>query len=165
MESSSGFKEIQNRITRIMEDPLAKILIENSHLTKTQLETLLIDILAEDIAGKKLGCEDKSKIRFSTGRVSRGAFNRTLKQAKKNMILSIYTVLLLGYLGILDTPKLAPFIEASNRLEAYMEAYKEVWNEFKSEVVDETKLKTLSLIKKELESSLFDLSSPKMVKK
>jgi len=165
MEPLSDLREIQNRIKRIMEDPLAKILIKNSHLTETQLETLLIDILADDMIDMKWGYEQKSKTRLSKAGVSRGAFNQTLRQARKNITQAIYTVLLLGYLGILDTPKLSPFLEASNRLEEYMEAYKEAWNESKSKTADETKLKIVSSMRKELESSLFDLSASKIIRK
>jgi len=157
MESSSGFKDVQDKIIMIKEDSLTKILIKNSHLTETQLETLLIDVLAEDSVDKRLGYEEKAKIR-AKNKVSRGAFNRTLKQAKRNITCSIYTVILLGYLGLLDTPTLTPFIETANRLQEYMKTYNALWEEAKTNPVDKIKLETISLMRKELESSLLGLS-------
>ena len=41
----------------IFRDPIVEILLKNSQLTKTQLETLLIDLLAEKISGKKIKIE------------------------------------------------------------------------------------------------------------
>ncbi|MEM2881670.1 MAG: hypothetical protein QXU06_04180 [Candidatus Bathyarchaeia archaeon] len=49
-------------------------------------------------------------------RVSRGAFYRTLRQARDNVLSSIYTIFLLGYIGLFDSPRLEPFIEVSNAL-------------------------------------------------
>jgi hypothetical protein len=165
MESLKDIQEIQNKITRAMEDPLAKILIKNSRLTKIQLETLLIDILANNTTDIKTGYEQKSKMRLSKPRVSRGAFNHTLRQAKKNVTQTINTILLLGYLGILDTPKLSPFIEASNKLNEYMETYEGTWKEVESKTFDKNKLNTISLMEKELEYSLLDLNLVKTRKK
>jgi len=48
--------------------------------------------------------------------ISRGALNRTLRQARENISEAIHTILLLGYGGLFDSPSLAPFVEASERL-------------------------------------------------
>ncbi|MEM2522908.1 MAG: hypothetical protein QXW82_07155, partial [Candidatus Bathyarchaeia archaeon] len=82
---------VQQWLKKSLEDPIIKILAKNSHLTKIQLETLLIDVLAENISGKPLKYEEKAKLRLTKAKLSRGAFNRTLKQAEKNIIKSIYT--------------------------------------------------------------------------
>ena len=103
-------------------DPIAKIIAGNSHLTKTQLETLLIDVLSETIANKPLKYGEKASMRLTKAKLSRGAFNRTLKQAKENVTKSIFTVLLLGYLGIFDTTTLDPYLEIANKLHSYREA-------------------------------------------
>lgn len=156
-----GAEKVQKWLIRIFEDPLVKILLENSHLTKIQAETILIDILAEDMAGEKIGYEEKAKLRLTGGGVSRGAFNRTLNQARSNIIRSVYSILLLGYLGVFEDPTLKPFLEISNRLEAYMEAYRQIWNELKSGTVDEEKLKLISFVREEIELALESLSQPK----
>ena len=63
-----------------LNDPIVNILAKNSQLTKTQLETLLIDILAENISGKTLNYDEKAKLRLTRAKISRGSFNRTLKR-------------------------------------------------------------------------------------
>src|SRR5450756_236481 len=87
---------VQFWLNGALNDPIVKILAKNSQLTKTQLETLLIDVLAENMSGKQLKYDDKAALRLTKAKISRGAFNRTLKQSKENVIKSIYTVLLLG---------------------------------------------------------------------
>ena len=119
-------ESVQKWITNSLEDPIAKILAKNSNLTKIQTETLLIDILAENIVGKPLKYDEKARLRLLKGGISRGAFNRTLKQAKKNVIKSIYTIILLGYLGIFESTKLDPYIEVANKLQTYIKAYKDI---------------------------------------
>ena len=85
-------------LTGALKDPIVQILSKNSQLTKIQLETLLIDVLAENLSGKQLIYDEKASLRLTKAKISRGSFNRTLKQSKENVIKSIYTVLLLGYL-------------------------------------------------------------------
>jgi hypothetical protein len=147
---------VQSWLISSQNDPIAKILSKNSHLTKTQLETLLIDVLSENIAGKPLKYDEKARLRLTKAKISRGAFNRTLKQAKENVTKSIYTVLLLGYLGIFESTTLDPYLEVANKLQQYIEAYKNIPN--KSEELDEH-LKIIEMVREELETSLKQLSS------
>jgi ABC-type microcin C transport system duplicated ATPase subunit YejF len=137
---------------RSLNDPITEILYKNSHLTKTQLETLLIDILAENISGKALNYDEKARLRLTKAKISRGAFNRTLKQAKGNVIKSIYTILLLGYLGVFESTTLDPYIEIANRLKEYVEAHKSMANTSEN-------LKIIKIIREELEASLERLSA------
>ncbi|MCW4008455.1 MAG: hypothetical protein NWF09_07215 [Candidatus Bathyarchaeota archaeon] len=147
---------IQAWLNGALNDPVAQILYKNSQLTKTQLETLLIDILAENISGKPLKYDEKAKLRLTKAKISRGSFNRTLKQAKENVVKSIYTVLLLGYLGIFETTTLDPYLEIANKLKEYVEAYKDL-PETDKERKDH--LKIIEIIREELETSLKRLSS------
>ena len=147
---------VQSWLISSQNDPITKILAKNSHLTKTQLETLLIDVLSENIAGKPLKYDEKARLRLTKAKISRGAFNRTLKQAKENVTKSIYTVLLLGYLGIFESTTLDPYLEIANKLQQYIEAYKNIPN--KSEELNEH-LKIIEMIREELETSLKQLSS------
>jgi hypothetical protein len=140
-----------------MNDPVAKILAKNSHLTTTQLETLLIDILSESIAGKQLKYDEKARLRLTKAQITRGAFNRTARQAKENVIKSIYTVLLLGYLGIFESTVLDPYLEIAHKLRDYLEAYRSIPN--KSDRLEEH-LKVIEIIREELENSLKLLSNP-----
>lgn len=152
-------EKAQKWLKRSMDDPIAKTLSENSNLTKTQLETLLIDALTENIAEKSLKYEEKAKLRISA--VSRGAFNRTLRQAKKNVIQSIYTILLLGYLGVLESTLLDPYIEIANKLQTYMSTYREALGGQKA--MSEY-LSVIGMLRKDLETSLEQLSKPKNMK-
>jgi len=128
-------ESVQKIIKSSMNDPIVNILLKNSHLTKTQLETLLIDVLAENFAENQLSFEEKAKLRLIKPSVTRGAFNRTLKQAKDNVVKSIYTIMLLGYLGIFETSSLTPYIEISNKLKTYIdiETYKKFLKDRKKE--------------------------------
>ena len=105
-------ERVQNWILAVKNDPISKILSENSNLTKTQLETLVIDVLVENVFDTNINYENKAGLRVLS--VTRGAFNRTLRQARKNVIKSIYTILLLGYLGMFDDCRLYPYLEISN---------------------------------------------------
>ena len=105
---------------------MVKILSKNSNLTKIQLETLLIDVLAENIGQKHIKYEEKATFRKKAKKISRGAFNRTLRQANDNIRKSIYTILLLEYLGILSHDSFIHYQETSNTLLSYMEAVKQL---------------------------------------
>jgi hypothetical protein len=147
---------VQAFLNGALSDPIVQILSKNSQLTKTQLETLLIDVLAENMAGKQLKYDEKARLRLTKAKISRGSFNRTLKQSKENVVKSIYTVLLLGYLGIFESTTLDPYLEIANRLHEYIEAYKNT-----PQTGQEAKehLRVVEIIREELETSLRRLSS------
>jgi len=145
---------VQVWLTTSLNDPIVKILAENSHLTKTQLETLLIDVLSEDISAKPLKYDEKARLRLTKAKISRGAFNRTLRQSKGNVIRSIYTVLLLGYLGIFESTTLDPYLEIANKLQEYIEAHKNTPNQ------DTDHLKIIKIMREDLETSLKHLTNP-----
>lgn len=148
-------EETQKWLIRSLDDPIAKMLAKNSNLTKTQLETLLIDVLAENLSGKSLKYDEKARVRLSA--VSRGAFNRTLRQARWNVIQSIYTILLLGYLGVFEDTRLDPYLEVANKLQTYMKAHKDL---LEKKVTNEH-LRIISMLHEELKTSLEQLSKPK----
>ncbi|MBS7621670.1 hypothetical protein KEJ32_06130, partial [Candidatus Bathyarchaeota archaeon] len=156
-ETEMQKNNVQLWLKNSLEDPIVKILAKNSHLTKTQLETLLIDILAENFSGKPLKYDEKARLRLTKAKISRGAFNRTLRQAQKNVIKAVYTVLLLGYLGIFESPTLDQYIEIANKLQEYIDAYKSLPN--KTERPEE-QIRFLKLLREELENSLKKLSNP-----
>ena len=161
----SAKEEIESWLARTLDEPLVKILAEGSHLTRVQLETLLIDVLAEEMLAQNIPYEYKSKLRLLEKGVSRGAFNRTLRQAQRNVVCSIYTVLLLGYLGILETPRLNRYLEMSNQLESYARDYRKIWNELRNDATDKEKLKNLTAMQEELRSALERLTIPNALSK
>ncbi|UCE96839.1 MAG: hypothetical protein JSV51_04435 [Candidatus Bathyarchaeota archaeon] len=150
-------KNVQNWLRRSLEDPIAKTLAKNSHLTATQLETLLIDALSDNLASKSLKYEEKAKLRKTKAAISRGSFNRTLRQAKRNIIKSIYTVLLLGYFGILENASLDPYLEAANRLNAYTKAHRDI---LKNNRITKEQLQIVSMLREELKAMFDQLSHP-----
>ena len=150
-------ESVQIWLNGALNDPIVKILSKNNQLTRTQLETLLIDILAENISGKQLKYDEKARLRLTKAKISRGSFNRTLRQSKENVIKSIYTVLLLGYLGIFESTTLDPYLEIANKLGEYVEAHKEAPEGVK-ELKDHANV--IELIREELERSLKQLSTP-----
>ena len=117
---------VQAWLNGALNDPIVQILAKNSQLTKTQLETLLIDVLAENLSGKQLKYDEKANLRLTKAKISRGSFNRTLRQSKENVIKSIYTVLLLGYLGVFESTTLDPYLEIANKLHEYLEAHQDM---------------------------------------
>ena len=94
------------------DDTLLQSIFEESNLTKTQLDSLLLAFQYK-IEGYSLG--EIVKMRDS-GPVSKGSYLRTLGQAQSNFRGSLYTLLLVVYLGILDTSTVADFVALSDRL-------------------------------------------------
>jgi hypothetical protein len=125
-------------LSRLKGDPLAKTLLENSHLTEVQFATLLIDVLWP--ASQAPMEEEKLQPRSGRRQVSKGAFNRSLSQARRNVIKSIYTVFLLAYFGLFDSPKLEPFLRLGDEMKTYLDARHETHAEGDSEAYNATKL-------------------------
>jgi hypothetical protein len=141
-EQPDTFADARHSIRNTINDPVTKLLLSNSHLTLSQLETLLADSVSYEKAVKK---EQHRLFRPSGMRISRGSYNRTLIQAQNNIIRSIYTILLLGYVGLFDTSALQPFVELSDNLQGYIE---EVYSSSPTglEVVSELKQRLSEMI-------------------
>jgi len=92
-------------------DKVLMFLIKSSSLTEAQAETILIEY-ASQFNGKKLDTVARASIR----EVSKGAYARTKAQAINNIRQSIYTIMLLRYLGILSDEELAKLMEAAEKL-------------------------------------------------
>lgn len=117
-EHQDTVRRIRESIRGLTRDPVTKLLLANSQLTLVQLETLLTDSLSSETDIKKAL---RRLYRPSGRNLSRGAYNRTLIQAQNNVIRSIYTVLLLGYVGLYDTASLQPFLELSDTIQSYIQ--------------------------------------------
>ena len=118
MPELSNIAEAHESLRNLIHDQVTKLLLANSQLTLTQLETLLADSIA---TGEEVKRTRKRFYRPIGAKITRGSYNRTLIQAQNNVIRSIYTVLLLGYLGLFDTASLQPFIELADTIESYVE--------------------------------------------
>ncbi len=117
MDASEAWHEgTRSAVDETLRDRILSALLQRSNLTKTQFETLLVDQLGNDIANKRLTRGDMTRLRRDQKQISRGSLNRTLRQARENVVEAIHTVLLLGYCGMTESPSIAPFLEASERL-------------------------------------------------
>jgi len=152
----SSRESIHKWLLGSINDPLIQILAKNSNLTKTQLETLLIDFLAPNLAGRSLTNEEKALLRLKKAGISRGAFNHTLKQARRNIVQSIYTILLLGYFGVFEDVRLDPYLEVANKLKEYISAYQ---GALSGKNLSAEHLRIAGMLREELESTLERLAS------
>ena len=135
-------------LATLKDDRLARILLRNSHLTEVQFATLIIDALWPTTQS-----HENDKTRSSRRKVSKGAFNRSLAQARGNVIKAIYTVFLLAYFGLFDSPKLEPFLRLGDEMKTFLDAKQETG--IKSEAAARDAMKTLE---DALESSISDLA-------
>lgn len=160
MESYIKEKKVQSFIKEVFKDPIVKNLLNNSNLTKKQLETFLIDILAENFLDNKVTYEEKAALRISRKKITRGSFNRSLRQARRNLIKSIYTIMLLGYLGILDEINIYPYIEVANKIKDFKMKYQDI---LEKNELDSQELKVLRLLQENLENLIGKLSDVKVI--
>ena len=146
--------ELQNMVNRSFKDQITAILLKNSNLTKIQYESLLIDYYTDNMSDNIITYDNKAIYRSK--KVSRGSFSRTLSQARRNIISSIYTILLLSYVGIYDT---YPFEEYNNLAEKL--------SEYSSLMKDQDSLESRSRIRRlevELANGIRSLAEPKQLK-
>jgi hypothetical protein len=161
-------REIRNLTSgakQILKEPILKKLQEGSTLSQTQLETLLIDLVVEDNYGSHITYEDKASYRSKAGSrshgVSRGAFNRTLNQARRNVTRCLYTMLLLAYLGLFDSTVFRPFEVVATRIGDYRRI-RDILSG-KVELTQED-LETVAVTEKTIMSFLENLSSTLVLK-
>ncbi|MFW9794876.1 MAG: hypothetical protein ACFFEE_11265 [Candidatus Thorarchaeota archaeon] len=122
-EEKETVKRLTSSAKQVLREPILKKLQEGSVLSEAQIETLLIDLVVEDSYGSHITYENKASYRSKQGSrsrgVSRGAFNRTLKQARRNLTRCFYTMLLLAYLGLFEFTIFRPFEEVAARIGDY----------------------------------------------
>lgn len=125
-------------LSRLKDEQLAKILLQNSHLTEVQFVTFLTDVLWP--ASQTSGDGEKLHRRLSRRQVSKGAFNRSLAQARRNVIKSVYTIFLLAYFGLFDSPKLEPFLRLGDEMKTFLDAKDETRDKATAEGYNTTKV-------------------------
>jgi hypothetical protein len=86
-------------------DPFFTFLLSRSSLTEAQLDTLLISKTDGNLA---------IKVSRRKRKVSAGAFVRTLRQCQFNIEASVYTLFLVGYVGLLSQTKYAQLARAGD---------------------------------------------------
>ncbi len=89
-------------IENLRRDPIVSFLLRNSSLTETQLDTIMASTIEGNLAQK---AQSREK-----GKVSKGAFVRTLRQGQGNVEASLYTLMLLVYLGLVKQERFDQFL-------------------------------------------------------
>jgi len=115
METSESLQKVLDKAFR---DPISDLLLKYSSLTRTQFETLVIDLLTDVISDKRLTYSEKTL--FRTSKVSRASFSRTLSQARRNVVSSIYTIILLSYIGVFDARPFEEYQTLAEKLREYL---------------------------------------------
>jgi|TARA_B100000315_G_scaffold248129_1_gene277647 hypothetical protein len=95
----------------LINDEIGEFLVEKINLTQTQLDTLLITLLNNDKSNL-----NKMISRRDNRKVSKGSFIRTLKQAKKNVESSLFTLIILEYFSIIEENQINNLIKIGNTL-------------------------------------------------
>jgi len=95
-------------IEKIRDDPIVAFLLQKSSLTPAQLDTLMASQISGNLDMKILSRENND--------VSKGAFVRTLKQGQANIKSSVYSLLLLVYLGLVPQEKFDQFLKTQRIL-------------------------------------------------
>ena len=144
----------QNILKKALNDPITLVLLKNSNITRIQFETLIIDLLIDFILDKKVPFKEKTL--FRSQKVSRGSFSRTLGQARSRVISSIYTIILLNYVGIFDSKPLAEYELLSEKLKDYITNLES--NDKRNKII-------LKRMEEELYQGIQLLSKPKTFKK
>jgi hypothetical protein len=115
-------KETQIMISNAFQDPLIELLLKKSNLTKIQFETLMIDLIIDVTYDEKIPFNEKTL--FRARKVSRGSFSRTLSQARNHIISSIFTIVLLSYMGVYDSKFLEDYQNLAEKLREYRNSAK-----------------------------------------
>jgi hypothetical protein len=144
----------QNIIEKTFQDPLTDLLLRNSHLTRTQFETLIIDLLTDIMSEEKVSFYQKTL--FRQKKVSRGSFSRSLAQARKNVVSSIFTVVLLSYMGVFDERPFDEYHILAEKLKEYATLIES--GEFNLTP------QNLARFEEELISGILELASPTSIK-
>lgn len=110
--------EYQNVIQKTFQDPIADLLLKNSNLTRIQFETLVIDLLTDVMSDEKIPFNQKTF--FRRNKVSRGSFSRSLAQARGNVISSIFTIVLLSYIGVFEARAFDDYVFLAEKLKEYL---------------------------------------------
>jgi len=152
--SNNDENEIQNLINKAFSDQITILLLKRSNITKIQFETLVIDILTDILSNNNVPFKEKAL--FRNKKVSRGAFSRTLSQARSRVISSVFTIILLSYVGVFEINPFDDFKNLAEKLRDYLNL----------STRSKAKLSNLQLkrIEDELLEGIISLSKPTSIK-
>jgi hypothetical protein len=157
MSTAEEIENAQKGIKSFLQEPLCEILLKKSFFTEIQLETLLIDHMIGESADQRVTQEKKAKARrVSKGR-SRGAYNRVLQQSRKKLEKTLYSILLMGYLGILADVRISTLSEASEKLQNYINSVRSRQTSPKPSSKGRKRVENEAIIENILRRELYDL--------
>ncbi len=148
-------ESIQKMVQKAFQDPITELLLKKSNLTHAQFETLMIDLLIDNMSDEKIPFEQKAY--FREHKVSRGSFSRTLGQGRTRVISAVFTVLLLSYVGVLEGRPFDEYQILAEKLREYLTAVE-------SSAPGQSKA-MLRRIEEDLASGIASLSKPTSLKK
>ena len=128
-----NLENYQNILDKTIKDPITNMLLKNSNLTRIQFETLVIDMLIDLMSDENVTFDQK--LHFRRENISRGSFSRSLQQARKNIIESILTIVLLSYIGVFDERPFDDYVFLAERLKEYVEIIQSTENQEKNSVI------------------------------
>ena len=144
----------QNIINKAYRDPITALLLKNSNLSGTQFETFIIDMLIDIMSEKKVPFDEK--ILFRRNKVSRGSFSRSLAQARGNVISSIFTIVLLSYVGVFNARVFDEYQFLAEKLQEYISLIENNESGYSKEV--------MKSIEEELIEGIKELATPTSIK-
>lgn len=145
---------VQNLIDKAFKDQITNLLLKKSTLTQIQFETLIIDLLTDSISDEKVSFSQKAN--FRNKKVKRATFSRTLSQARKRISSSIFTIILLSYIGVFEEKPFESYLILAEKLKDYYQLLEK--SEFK---LSKSNLKK---IEEELFENINSLSKPTNLK-
>lgn len=90
-------------------DRIVEILLKESTLTPKQFKALLL--YSENMDQKIV---EEGHVEFDGKKVSKGAFFRTLNQAKTNVRRAIITLIIMSYIGLMDANQLDAIMQLNS---------------------------------------------------
>jgi hypothetical protein len=144
----------QNIVNKAYQDPITALLLKNSNLSGTQFETFIIDMLIDIMSEKKVPFDEK--ILFRRNKVSRGSFSRSLAQARSNVISSIFTIVLLSYVGVFNSRVFDEYQFLAEKLQEYISLIDNNESGYSKEV--------MKSIEEELIKGIKELATPTSIK-
>ena len=157
MTISDEIENAQKGIRSFLQEPICKILLRKSFFTEIQLETLLIDHMIGQSVDQRITQERKAQARRVASGKSRGAYNRVLQQSRTKLEKTVYSVLLMGYLGILADVRVATLSKASEKLQNYINTVRSRQTGSKSPSGSRERAENEAIIENILRKELYEL--------
>jgi hypothetical protein len=161
MANTTDQEALRDYVKSILTDPIFQLLSTQSLFTEIQLESLLIDYVSSDPALERVPPETKIVLRkISKGR-TRGSYNRTLSQARRKLTKILSSLLLVGYVGLMDPTQVTELLETASELRELQEKTSDQGQQHENSAQGDTEAAFIQEAKKELKNRLERLISRK----